>query len=224
MRIVGRFFRALAPACALSAVLGACQSAGNASGRETLAALGEQMYEARQAAIAADATAQKAARARERERHEEADRLEQEAIDQYRGALAISGDMPEAWNNLGVLLMQQGDLMGSADAFAVAMEQSPTDPRPAENLGLVYARAGWVEDSLRYYDIALERSPNYLPALRGAVKAAHLLGEADERRLDQVKRALLIETDEQWRTVFERERVRIVGRLELDRRARRDGE
>jgi hypothetical protein len=81
-----------------------------------------------------------------------------------------------------------------------------------------------VEDSLRYYDIALERSPNYLPALRGAVKAAHLLGEADERRLDQVKRALLIETDEQWRTVFERERVRIVGRLELDRRARRDGE
>ena len=67
--------------------------------------------------------------------------------------------------------------------------------------------------------MALERSPNYLPALRGAIKASHLLGEADEKRLTQVRRALMIETDPTLREFFEREQVRILGRLErTDRR------
>jgi len=211
-------WRVSAAACVLLLALGGCSSTRTDSSAETFAALGAQLQQARQAAIDADATATKARRARERGREEEADRLEQQAIEQYRAALAISGEMPDAWNNLGVLLMEEGDLVAAADAFTIAMQQSPTDPRPAENLGLVYSRAGWVEDSLKYYDVALERSPNYLPALRGAIKQAHLLGEADEKRLEQVRRALMLETDERWRLVFERERVRIAGRLENNRR------
>jgi Tfp pilus assembly protein PilF len=179
----------------------------------------EQLAEARQAALVADATARKSERAAERGREGEAEKLREQAVAQYREALAVSGEMPDAWNNLGVLLMQQEDLVAAADAFSMAMQQSPTDPRPAENLGLVYARAGWAEESLKFYVLALERCPDRLQALRGALKAAHLLGHADERRLDQVRRAMLIESEGAWRDFFAREQVRISGRLESDRRA-----
>ncbi|HZW10666.1 MAG TPA: tetratricopeptide repeat protein [Phycisphaerales bacterium] len=204
-----------AAACALVSGCGASGSGRGASFPSPV----EQLGQARQAALVADATARKAERAESRGREDEAGDLREQAIAEYREALTVSGEMPDAWNNLGVLLMQQEDLVGAADAFTMAMQLSPTDPRPAENLGLVYARAGWAEESLKYYDLALERSPDRLQALRGALKAAHLLGQADERRLDQVRRALLMESEEAWRDFFAREQVRISGRLESDRRA-----
>ncbi len=124
--------------------------------------------------------------------------------------------MPEAWNNMGIQLMHLKDYLAASEAFTFAMQQSPTDPRPCENLGIVYDRTGWSEESLKYFDMALDRSPNYLPALRGAIKAAHLLSEASEERLEQVRRALMIETDPAMREFFEREQLRISGRLDQD--------
>lgn len=212
-----RGLRLLVVGLTCAAGVGGCSSSPRDSTTFPSPAL--RLAEAREAALAADAVAERAAQARERGRLEEAGRLERQAIEEYRKALAISGDMADAWNNLGVLLMHQNDLVSAADAFTIAMQQSPTDPRPAANLGLVYDRAGWAEESLKFYDMAIERSPSYLPALRGAIKSAHLLGQADEERLVQVRRALLIETDERWHEFFEREQVRITGRLESDRRA-----
>lgn len=201
----------------LTAAIGAC--AGGRSGASTsFPAPGARLAEARGIAQQAAEIATKAKAARVDGRDKEADKLAAKAIEQYRQALNVSGDMADAWNNLGVLLVDQKDLMGAADAFTIAMQQSPADPRPCENLGLVYSRAGWSEESLKYYDLAIERSPNYLPALRGAIQQAHLLGQADEARLKQVRRALLLEQDERWQMFFEREQVRISGRLETDRR------
>ena len=176
--------------------------------------LARQVAEARQAALVASDTARKAEQQRDKGKDAEAQRLSRTAIEQYRRAISLSPDMPEVWNNLGVELMRVQDYLGASEAFSMAMQLSPSDPRPAENLALVYDRTGWAEESLRYYDIALERSPNYLPALRGAIKASHLLSEADEKRLEQVRRALMIETDPRLREFFVREQVRILGRLE----------
>ena len=201
------------------AVLGGCQGTSRARSTVPPSATAAQVAEARQAAIVAAESASKARLARERGKDSEAIRLSKTAIEQYRRSLSLSAESPEVWNNLGVELMQVEDYLGASESFSMAMQLSPTDPRPAENLGLVYQRTGWTEESLRFYDMALERSPNYLPALRGAIKASHLLGEADERRLAQVRRALMIETDPTLREFFEREQVRILGRIErTDRR------
>ncbi|MBK7403831.1 MAG: hypothetical protein IPJ41_04150 [Phycisphaerales bacterium] len=220
MSIPAAVIRALCLGAAVAMLVGApigCvgSSGGSASG---LDAPGARLQEARQAAQQAAATAAKAARARERKRTDEAAKLTSQAVEQYRDALNISGDMPEAWNNLGALLVVQGDLMPAADAFTIAMQQSPTDPRPCENLGLVYNRAGWAEESLKYYDLALDRSANYLPALRGSIQQASLLGLADETRLANVRRALMLEQDDRWRDLFDREQLRITGRMETDKR------
>lgn len=210
--------RALPLAVILAAALVApgCASTGRARPGTTIAAAAEQAVSAREAALIASSTAARAEAARERGRTAEADRLSMQAIEQYRAALAISTEMPEVWNNLGIQLMRLEDYLAASEAFTVAMQMSPTDPRPCENLGVVYDRTRWAEESLKYFDMALERSPNYLPALRGAIKAAHLLGEADEKRLAQVRRALMIETDPKMREFFEREQVRISGRIDRD--------
>lgn len=190
---------------------------------DAMTSAAERMGQAREAALAAGATAARADAAREKERTEQADRLSLQAVNEYREALLIANDMPDAWNNMGVQFMHLQDYVAAAEAFTIAMQLSPTDPRPCENLGIVYDRTHWAEESLRYFDMALERSPNYLPALRGAIKAAHLLSEADEKRLEQVRRALMIETEPAMRDFFEREQLRISGRLDQDepRRMRR---
>lgn len=138
------------------------------------------------------------------------------AIALYRDALRNAPDLAEAWNNLGILLMARSDYAGAAEAFRIAMDLRPTDPRPAENLGLAYLEAGWGVEALRYYEVALERDPNRRESLRGAIKATHLLNLADQKALDRVRRALLIENDPEWRMIAERERVRIEHRLESE--------
>lgn len=207
----------LAAGLVVCLALGGCGASGRQSRTQAdFSGLARRQAEAREAALAAAGTAARADAARDHGRTEEADKLSRRAVDEYRAALAISGDMPEAWNNLGIQLMHLQDYLGASEAFNFAIQQSPTDPRPCENMGIVYDRTGWSEESLKYFDMALDRSPNYLPALRGAIKAAHLLGQADQTRLDQVRRALMIETDPEMREFFEREQLRISGRLAQD--------
>jgi len=191
-----------------------CASTGSTRTNPTMASAAEQLVKARQAALVASETASRAEAARTKGKAKDADTLSRLAIEQYREALSYSTDMPEVWNNLGIQLMRLGDYLAASEAFTVAMQMSPTDPRPCENLGVVYDRTGWAEESLKYFDMALDRSPNYLPALRGTIKAAHLLGLADEKRLAQVRRALMIERDPAMREFFEREQLRISGRLD----------
>lgn len=130
-----------------------------------------------------------------------------EAIKAYQQALGTWREMPAAWNNLGVLLMERENYAEAVSAFKVAADQSQTDPRPLENIAICYMRAGWAEDALRYYGMALEREPNRLTSLRGAVRAAERLLVRDDATLDRIRRALMIETDPKYRDYFERQQV-----------------
>lgn len=121
------------------------------------------------------------------------------AIDLYRQALAAYPDLPAAWNNLGVLFLEQGRYLEAAETFVQASERSPTDPRPFYNLGLAWEEAGYLRDALQHYERALARDPRYLPALRGAIRAERMLGQAREITLDWIRTALGIEPNEKWR-------------------------
>ena len=137
----------------------------------------------------------------------------------YQDAVTTYPDLAAAWNNLGVLLMERQDYMAASEALKRAARLSPADPAPLENLGLVYQRAGWSEEALRYYAAALSRDPYHVGALRGAAKAARLLNKADAEALERVRTALMLEKDAGWRMFFERERVRIQSRMQLENSA-----
>ncbi len=131
------------------------------------------------------------------------------AISLYREAIATYRELASAWNNLGVLLMEQQQYLDAAEAFTTASELEPTDPRPLYNLGLTWEQAGYMTDALRFYGESLKRDPQFQPALRGAIRAERLLGRASDETLRRLRIALGQERDEQWRQWFEMQRPQV---------------
>lgn len=158
-------------------------------------------------------------RIREAERlADDADRARQagrpdEAISLYRKSIEYSADFPDVWNNLGLLLLEKGEPDKAISAFTMASELDPTDPRPITNIGIANLRIGWAEYAIDDFHRALQITPTYLPALRGAIRAADVLGKAEYEDIERIRRALLAERDEQWRSYFERQRFLIESRL-----------
>lgn len=146
---------------------------------------------------------------------EERDRPE-EAIAKYRAALTTYREFPAAWNNLGVVLMDEGRFLEAGECFAAASELAPLDPRPTYNLGLTWDRAGYMEEALRYYNRALERDARYLPALRGSIRTERLMGAGDNQTLERLKAALLLEQDPRWREWLELQRLRLESEIRAE--------
>ncbi len=149
------------------------------------------------------------------QRHAERGRVG-EAIDAYKASIEMTPSIAAAWNNMGELLMAQHQYSDAVTAFERAGDLSPTDPRPPYNAGVVYQNQGWARDALERFELALDRDENYLPALRGAVRAAEYLQVADTSTLDRIKRATLSESDEAWREYFQRQRFRVEAVLDAD--------
>lgn len=149
------------------------------------------------------------ARAQEAHRAGELDR----AATLYRQALELAPDLGVAWNNLGLVLMEQGNYMDAAAMFQIAADAMPRDPKPYYNLGLTYQRRGWLDPALDFYRRALERDPLYQDALRGAVLIGKLTMAADDEALARARRLLMRERDSRWRTLAEREQIRIEAAL-----------
>lgn len=139
------------------------------------------------------------------------------AIELYRQALANDDSLHNAWNNLGTLLMAQGRYADAVHAFQAAADLMPADPRPMYNTGIAYQRNGWGEEAYRHFAMALERDPSHLPSMRGFVRAAEITGKADERTIEVIRRATMRETDERWRSYFQRQRYRVEAVLEEER-------
>jgi len=153
--------------------------------------------------------------AQEAERFEASDRPR--AIATYRQALSIDDTLHNAWNNLGMLLMEDGNYADAVAAFQVAGDLMPVDPRPHYNIGLAYQRNGWGEEAYRNFAIALERDPSHLPSMRGFIRAVEMTGRADDRTVQIIRTAMMRETDEEWRAYFQRQRYRVEAMMESRR-------
>ena len=135
------------------------------------------------------------------------------AVALYQKSLDQSRDLFFVWNNLGLLLMEQENYTEAAELFKSAADLAPADPRPFYNIGLIYQKAVYDEKALDYFLKSLDRDPKYLPSLRGAIISGKRLDISDEPSLTRVRTALLIETDPQWRRIFQTEQFRIEGTM-----------
>ena len=172
-----------------------------------------RVAEAHRLAALAQDSAEESAQQLARGKTEQGVRARQEAIEYYGRAVALHDAMGAAWNNLGVLLLEEQRYMDASRALQKAATLNSTDPRPLDNLGLIYHRTGYEEEALRHYGEALKRDPNYLNSLRGGVLAASRLGRVDEEILSWAERGSLLETDPKWREIFMRERFQMATRL-----------
>lgn len=136
------------------------------------------------------------------------------ALAEYRKALELDDQLYAAWNNMGQLLMAQGNFADAVSAYQIASGIEPTDPRPEYNIGLVYQRVGWAQDAYEHFDKAIARDPNYLPALRGLIRSAQMMGTGDQALLQRIKQAQLRDTDDTWREYYIEQRYRVESLLD----------
>lgn len=83
-------------------------------------------------------------------------------------------------NNLGVILLDRGELYEAAGEFEWARKLNPGWPEPRVNLALALERAGKTSDALAAYDSALAVADGYLPAIQGKASLQVRTGRADD--------------------------------------------
>ncbi|MEM1449644.1 MAG: tetratricopeptide repeat protein [Planctomycetota bacterium] len=93
---------------------------------------------------------------------------------------ALDADLfnAKAHNNLGVLLLQRGELYLAATEFEWARKLLPGHPEPRVNLALTLERAGQHESARQSYLSALEVYPGYIAATQGAARMAVIDGDS----------------------------------------------
>ncbi len=177
-------------------IAGGCQNTGTSRGpaRPSPVASGD-INRARSLTSQAD-------EAYRRGNFEQADKL-------YRESLQIFPNQTGAWNNLGNVLMAQKNYVDAQAAFNRAIELEPGRPEPYTSLGRLWLEAKYAEDSIKHFDEALKIDPRWLPAIRGKAAALHKLARATPEYADMLRTALLLESDNEWRVFFDRERSRV---------------
>lgn len=138
-----------------------------------------------------------------------------EALAEYRKALELDDKLFAAWNNMGQLLMAQGNNNDAKMAYQIASGLEPTDPRPEYNIGIIYQRLGWANESYEHFETALARDANYLPALHGLIRSAEMLGTGNPEIMNYIRTAQLRETDDQWQKYLSTQFYRVQALIDL---------
>ncbi|MCB9848557.1 MAG: hypothetical protein H6814_09100 [Phycisphaeraceae bacterium] len=122
---------------------------------------------------------------------EEAERLLREclAADLYHGP---------AHNNLGVILLDRGELYEAANEFEWARKLMPGHPAPRVNLAMTLERAGRFDEAISAYDAALAVFDGHLPAIEGKTRLQIRSGRIDETTLSMLD-DIAMRGDTEWR-------------------------
>jgi len=150
----------------------------------------------------AHALAQKAEQAAKADKLPEAVSLYQQAIQEYR-------DFPSAWLNLGAAHMKMGNGILAVESFNAAADIDPDDPRPLYNIGAIYEQKYYYKDAIKYYNLAIERDKSLLPALRRSIFLEMQTNSFTPASKERVMRAILLETDPEYKRVFAQAKLRI---------------
>ena len=84
-----------------------------------------------------------------------------EAIAECHKAIAVDPDFGNPYNDIGVYLMQEGDLDGAIPWLEKAKKASRYEPRqfPYMNLGRIYLRRGQWMQALREFEAGVRAAP-----------------------------------------------------------------
>ena len=83
------------------------------------------------------------------------------SIPLLRKALQLKPNYPEAHNNLGNALKQQGDLTAAINSYNSALQLKPNYPEAHNNLGNALQRQGDLDAAIGSYKSALQLKPDY---------------------------------------------------------------
>jgi tetratricopeptide (TPR) repeat protein len=113
------------------------------------------------------------------------------AIATYRDLLGRNEADSWGLNNLGMLLLQRGDVEGSLGPLARAVQVQPTAPLFLNNLGMALERSGHPVAALRRYELAVQHDASYVKAVRNVERLKGLV--TDSTLVDEVNVKALAE-------------------------------
>lgn len=98
-----------------------------------------------------------------------------EARAEYERTIALDPKMPEAYLNLGILLLDKQEYAAAVNPLSKAVELLPAQSRPRSLLAVAQDRSGDQQGAARSFEGALHLDPN-------DITANHYLGDIDLRR------------------------------------------
>ena len=103
-----------------------------------------------------------------------------EALGRYRQALAIRPDYPQAENNLGNVLLLQGQTEEALQHMRAALRMDPANAEAHYNVGSVARSKGDLSEAIDQFRQAVALRPDFTPAVMGL---AWLLATAPDASL-----------------------------------------
>lgn len=101
--------------------------------------------------------------------------MNDEAIKEYRAAIALNPAKPEAYSNLGVAYAKDGQDDEALSAFMKATEINPAYAQAYNNMGILYASNGELEKAVYEFKRALSIKPGNIEARKNLDRALELL-------------------------------------------------
>lgn len=106
--------------------------------------------------------------------------LLKEAEAAARRAVAKAPELSAAWNNLGIILQESGDVISSLECLERVAALQPDASEIHNNLGNTYKRLNDLQQAQKHYQRALDLNPNYAEAYSNLAFLLNSLGHFDE--------------------------------------------
>jgi tetratricopeptide (TPR) repeat protein len=107
----------------------------------------------------------------------------EEAMADYRRALAINPAYLNANNNLGYALAQQGRPAEAIPCYRAALRANPNHLEVRNNLANALSDVGQLPEAMEHYDFVLARDPHHANALNGSAVALAMQNRLPEAKL-----------------------------------------
>ena len=117
-----------------------------------------------------------------------------EAVAEFRKALAIKGDYYKAHNNLGLALAEAGKKDEAIVSFKEALTVKPDYYKAHNNLGLALAEAGKTDEAIAYFNQALKFNPKSADAYNNIGSMLRTQGKREEAER-YYRKAIAIQPD-----------------------------
>jgi arylsulfatase A-like enzyme/tetratricopeptide (TPR) repeat protein len=105
-----------------------------------------------------------------------------EAIRQFERVLTVDPTNATAYQNLGIVALRRGDVLGATDYLAKALELSPKLPQALTTLGVIQARQGQVQAAISSWNKAIVADSRQYDAMFNLGVVAGRAGRLEEAR------------------------------------------
>lgn len=120
------------------------------------------------------------------------------AFEKFQKAVEADETYGPAYNNLGLVYFNRGNLYQAALSFDAAAQFMPENPMVLYNLGMVMEAAGKFVEAIEYYAQANDMDPTNAMFLGNLVRARIRTGENNMHVRQQLQQLAVIETRKDW--------------------------